>query len=107
LPDGGDICSIISKQKGFLQLKIRFNRTACHAFRPWQGDNSLQKGFSLWKKLMNNFPQPQSEQDWKTSIYLTKLRPGMQISQIPSQAEFCFNIRYISKQKQKQNHSND
>jgi len=101
LPDGGSETKIITHQKGFLQIKIIISGKSAHASQPWQAKNPIEKGMFLYKKLMAEFPNPKNEDDWKTSINLTKIKAGNAVNQIPDKVELCFDIRYIHEQDKK------
>jgi len=94
LPDGGDENELVLRQKGFWQVKVTIKGKSCHASMPWEGDNPIEKGFALYKKLQKIFPSPSNKSQWETSVVLTKVESGKSLNQIPDLATFYFDIRY-------------
>lgn len=97
IPDGGSDTKIITRQKGFIQIKLTITGKTAHASCPFSGDNPIDLGINVYKKILNKYPMPENENDWRTSICLTKIKAGDAINQIPEKAIFYFDIRYTEK----------
>ncbi|MFH1522525.1 MAG: M20/M25/M40 family metallo-hydrolase [Patescibacteria group bacterium] len=95
LPDGGSEKEIVVEQKGFWQIKITIKGKGAHASRPWKAENPISEGLVLYNNLLKKFPLPKNENNWRTTISLTRVMAGKSINQIPTEAEFYFDIRYI------------
>ncbi len=97
IPDGGSDTKIITRQKGFTQIKLTITGKTAHASCPFSGSNPIDLGINVYKKILNKYPMPENENDWRTSICLTKIKAGDAINQIPEKAIFYFDIRYTEK----------
>jgi succinyl-diaminopimelate desuccinylase len=99
LPDGGnDEAKIVLKQKGFWQIKVTLKGKSAHASKPWEGKNPINKGFDLCCFLNSFYPNPKNENEWKTSVCITRLEAGKSINQIPETAMLYFDIRYVNEE---------
>ncbi len=96
VPDGGAETGIVIEEKGLLQIQVDITGKSAHASRPWLGNNSIDKAIEIYTKLLVDFPNPKNEQDWRTTVGLTKIQAGEAINQIPSKAVAFFDIRYVS-----------
>ena len=97
IPDGGSDTKIITQQKGFTQIKLTITGKTAHASCPFNGSNPIDLGINVYKKILNKYPMPENENNWRTSICLTKIKAGDAINQIPKKAIFYFDIRYTEK----------
>lgn len=97
IPDGGDDKKLVIAQKGFIQLKMVLKGKSTHASKPFNGKNPLQMISDLQLKLSQVFPNPMTEDDWKTSVVPTYINSGSAYNQIPDKAEIVFDIRYVRK----------
>lgn len=94
VPDGGSHFELIIEEKGLLQLKLEINTKACHASTPFLGVNAITSLYELYNKILTQYPLPMNENDYKTSITLTKINGGHAYNQVPSYASMILDIRY-------------
>lgn len=95
IPDGGGDCKLSIEQKGFMQIKINFKGKSSHASEPWKAKNSIDIGMEFYKELKKLFINPKNKSEWKDSVVLTKIISGNSINQIPANATFIFDIRFV------------
>ncbi len=96
IADGGDDTTIVLKQKGGIHLKIALNGTSAHAAYPWRGDSALIKAYNLHNHISTRFPQPSIDDQWQTSVLLSRIETDNSINQIPGLAHAYFDIRYVN-----------
>ncbi len=101
VPDGGSNFELVVEEKGLLQLKLEINTKASHASTPFLGINAITSLYELYQELITKYSLPLNENDYKTSITLTKLEGGNAYNQVPSNASMVLDIRYISSDKPK------
>lgn len=99
IPDGGSNFELVIEEKGLLQLKLEIETIATHASTPFLGRNAVTSLFELYNNIIKQYPLPINEEDYKTSITLTKLEGGNAFNQVPSQASMILDIRYTAKDK--------
>jgi succinyl-diaminopimelate desuccinylase len=82
------------EQKGILRLRVIARGNAAHSSRPWLGDNAILRLTNAYADLLNHYPMPQSEDDWRISITLSELTGGISPNMVPHHAEGVLDIRY-------------
>ncbi len=95
IPDGGNNFQLIKEEKGRLLLKAVITTTSAHAAELYKGENAITTLMNIYQKLIEKYPIPTSDTDWKTSICLTHLEGGISYNQVPSYAEMILDIRHI------------
>lgn len=95
VPDGGKNFEVIYKQKGLFQLKLEVKTTSAHASAPYKGVNAISKLYNCYEKLLLKYPLPISDEDFRTSINLSKLEGGKALNQVPDTASMYLDIRYV------------
>ena len=96
VPDGGNNFELIEEEKGLIQLKLTANTISAHASAPFDGENAILKLLNVYNKLIKKYPLPVSEEDYKTSINLSKINGGDSINKVPDNATMYLDIRYTS-----------
>ena len=96
VPDGGNHFELIEEEKGLIQLKLTANTISAHASTPFDGENAILKLLNVYNKLIKKYPLPVSEEDYKTSINLSKINGGDSINKVPDNATMYLDIRYTS-----------
>lgn len=99
IPDGGNNFALIKEEKGRLLLKISISTISAHAAELYKGENAIEKLLLVYQKLLDKYPNPINENDWKTSICLTSIKGGTAYNQVPDYAEMILDIRRINKDK--------
>lgn len=99
IPDGGSNFDLIIEEKGLLQLKLEIETIATHASTPFLGENAVISLCELYNKIIKKYPLPINEDDYRTSITLTKLEGGSAYNQVPSHASMILDIRYTTNDK--------
>jgi len=89
------IINIVIAEKGVLWLKIIAKGKACHASRPWLGDNALVTLTQTYNKLKKLFPDTTTQNRWKNTLNLGKITGGDSPNKVPDYAEMLLDIRYI------------
>ena len=96
VPDGGNNFELIEEEKGLIQLKLTANTISAHASTPFDGENAILKLLNVYNKLIKKYSLPVSEEDYKTSINLSKINGGDSINKVPDNATMYLDIRYTS-----------
>ncbi len=99
VPDGGSNFNLVIEEKGLLQLKLEIETIATHASTPFLGENAVTCLYELYNKIIKQYPLPKNEDDYRTSITLTKLEGGNAYNQVPSHASMILDIRYTVNDK--------
>jgi succinyl-diaminopimelate desuccinylase len=96
--DGGDLNTIVVKEKGILRLKLIARGKAAHGARPWLGENAIEKLMRDYQKihpLFNasaiEYPAPEY---WHRTLNLGIIQGGKSSNQVPDYAEAELDIRY-------------
>lgn len=97
VPDGGSNFELIAEEKGLIQLELSTKTKAAHAARLFDGENAITKLFNVYNKIIEAYPLPKSEDEYITSVNLSKLNGGVSNNQVPDHATMFLDIRYISK----------
>lgn len=96
IADGGDEKSIVLKQKGFLQVKVTAPGKSAHASETWKGDDPFVKIFRAYQAVVKEFPGPNANDQWQTSVALTRISSNNSLNQIPERADGYFDIRFVT-----------
>jgi succinyl-diaminopimelate desuccinylase len=94
ITDGGSDSQIVLKQKGVLHIKVAINGTSAHGAYPWLGENAIIKAHKLYETLIQEYLQPHHNDQWKTSITLSRIESSNSINQVPGTAYMYLDIRY-------------
>ena len=100
VPDGGSPDEVVVEEKGILQLDLEVTGRACHAARPWLGDNALEYLISVSREIAswvraNDPPPVPDENHWHSTCCLTRLwTPNLSGNRIPSHAGATLDIRF-------------
>jgi succinyl-diaminopimelate desuccinylase len=94
LPDGGAGERLVCEQKGLCRVRVRAYAKGGHASRPWQGGNALVQIWRAHAALLDAFPLPTDEGDWRPSIALTDLHGGDSLNALPTRAEAVLDVRF-------------
>ena len=82
--------------KGVLRLGGVVYGKAAHSSRPWLGDNALLKVYRLYEKILKlPFASRSNAYFDSASVNLSKVQGGVVMNQVPDQAEFVIDIRYL------------
>jgi len=92
-PDGGPDFAYVEKEKGILSFEARMLGTAAHASRPYLGSNALDLAMAFYQELKQRFPNPKRQEDWRTSLSMTRLSGGEAFNKIPDLAIAGFDMR--------------
>lgn len=101
VPDGGTDFNLIIEEKGLLQLKITTKTKGAHAAEPFKGENAILKLINIYNELIKIYPIPKSNDEYLTSINLSKLKGGSAINKVPDYAEMILDIRHTSNDNKK------
>lgn len=96
IPDGGNDFQLIKEEKGRLLLRVSISTVSAHAAELYKGENAITTLFTVYQKLLKKYPNPTSDNDWKSSICLTHLSGGIAYNQVPDSAEMILDIRRIA-----------
>lgn len=89
--DSGHFPSIVTEQKGVLQLELKASGENAHASKPGKGDNAADK---LLKKYLEFRKRFNSDADFGTTISLGNISVEGPVNQIPDSALLQVDIRY-------------
>lgn len=94
IPDAGKNFELVVEEKGLLQLKLIVVGKTAHASEPYKGDNPILKLFDIYNKLVEIYKLPTSEEEFITSINLSKIEGGNAVNMVPLDASMTLDIRY-------------
>lgn len=95
VPDGGFDFGLITEEKGILVLKLKSRGIGCHSSEIYKGENAILKLFDVYNKIIEKYPLPKNEDDWKTSVNLAKIDGGDALNKVPNHASMFLDIRYV------------
>ena len=101
VPDSGSLEEIVVAEKWMLDIEVDFKGLSCHASRPWLWENAIENAYAalkeLRKKLQDDDELFKSEDNWGTSVSMTKIESGTATNVIPNNARASFDIRFTEK----------
>jgi len=94
--DGGNIGTIIIREKGIWRLKLITRGKTAHGARPWQGENAIEKLIDDYADIKSFFEHPAGAdpEHWHRTINFSMIHAGQSANQVPDYAEALFDIRY-------------
>ncbi len=96
--DGGDLNTVIVKEKGLFQLRLIARGKAAHGARPWSGVNAAEILMEDYGKIRALFEPSALEypvtDHWHRTVNLGILRAGKSTNQVPDLAEAALDIRF-------------
>lgn len=95
IPDAGSIDQLVVDQKGFWQFKVDISSASAHASHPWETINPFEVLHEIHGQIQKAFPNPKTQEDWVTSVSLTKVIGGDAVNAIPEKIEAYFDVRFI------------
>lgn len=99
IPDAGKDFNLIIEEKGLLQIEITSKGVTSHASEPYKGINPIIKLMDIYYKLIEKYNMPKDENDFKTSINLSKINGGKANNMVPSDASMVLDIRFTKEDK--------
>ncbi len=102
LPDGGSPFTLVTEEKGVLQLEVTVTGKTGHASRAWEGVNVISLASDGLKRVERLFPPLKQVEDWRTSVVPTKIQAGTATNQIPGEVKITFDIRYVPRDRPEQ-----
>lgn len=94
IPDAGKNFELVVEEKGLLQLELSILGKTSHASEPYKGENAIIKLFDVYEKLIDIYKLPNDENDFITSINLSKFNGGSAVNMVPGSAVMTLDIRY-------------
>ncbi len=94
IPDGGSPFTLVTEEKGVLQLEVTLAGKTGHASRAWEGVNAISLAAEGLKCVEKLYPPLKRMEDWRTSVVPTKIQAGTAINQIPGEVKLSFDIRH-------------
>lgn len=83
--------SIVTKQKGVLQLRIKVEGKSAHASKPGKGENAAEKLIEKYREIEQLFSH---EKEFSTTVNLGKLFSPGPVNKVPEEAEMELDIRF-------------
>lgn len=96
VPDGGTNFNFIKEEKGLYRLKLSIKTKAAHSSQPFNGENAISKLMDIYHKIITKYPIPKNENEYITSVNLSRLNGGTADNQVPDYAEMILDIRHTS-----------
>lgn len=97
IPDGGTNFNFINEEKGLFRLELTAHTETAHSSQPFNGKNAIVELMDVYQKIIQKYPLPQSEEDYITSVNLSRLNGGTADNQVPGEASMVLDIRHTSK----------
>ena len=95
VPDGGSLDEVVVEEKGILHLHLESTGIACHAARPWLGENALAQIVESIEQIEALFPPGDDPEHWFATCAVTSVTtPNRSINRVPSHAGASLDIRY-------------
>ncbi|MFO7820523.1 MAG: M20/M25/M40 family metallo-hydrolase [Lentisphaeria bacterium] len=92
--------SLVIAQKGVLSVTLQAGGQSCHAARPWEGDNPIDKLIEGYLKIRGLFPAVNPPDEWHDTMAATTIQAGSVHNKVPDQAVMSLNIRTTEKTDQ-------
>lgn len=96
VPDGGTNFNLIKEEKGLYRLRLSIKTKSAHSSQPFNGENAITKLITIYNKIIEKYPLPRNENDYITSVNLSRLNGGIADNQVPDYAEMILDIRHTS-----------
>lgn len=88
--DSGNFPSLVTEQKGVLQLRITAEGEPAHGSKPGKGENAAEKLMEKYREIDRLF----EDGSFPTTVNLGKIRAGEEVNKVPEKAEMQLDIRY-------------
>lgn len=95
VPDAGKNFSLITLEKGLLQLEITTKGIKSHASEPYKGDNAIVKNINIYNKLLEKYKMPKNG-EFVTTVNLSKIEGGSDINTVADTSKMILDIRFTS-----------
>lgn len=94
-PDGGDDWAIETLAKGVWHARITVPGKNAHSSRPWEGENAIDKLFTLLTQIKQQFAEARPDV-LSSTLSVSTIQAGDAINQVPSEASADIDMRTIS-----------
>lgn len=94
IPDAGLNFNLIVEEKGLLQIEIETEGVSAHSSQPFKGENAIIKSMNIYEKLIEKYPLPKNDQDFITSINLSKIEGGKNVNSVADICKMYLDIRF-------------
>lgn len=100
VPDGGSIDEVVVEEKGIVQVALAAEGRACHAARPWLGQNALEHLVDTVTAIKGDYPPLNADLfHWHPTCSVTRLdTPNRSANRIPPHARAVLDIRFPAPQ---------
>jgi succinyl-diaminopimelate desuccinylase len=88
---------VITREKGFLAVKLKMKGEAIHSAYPWRGANVLEELVEACLRIKSEFPKP--KEGWNPTATITSIKGGKQVNTIPEEAEAIMSFRLTGGRK--------
>ncbi|MDP2624559.1 MAG: M20/M25/M40 family metallo-hydrolase [Candidatus Peregrinibacteria bacterium] len=95
--EGRSRYEIVTREKGFLAIKIKMKGEAIHSAYPWRGKNVLEELMRICLNIQSHFPKP--KKGWVPTATITSVKGGKQVNTIPDEAEAIMSFRLTGTKK--------
>lgn len=93
IPDASSNFNLVVEEKGLLQLELSADGSTAHASEPYKGENAILKLINFYNELIKIYPNS-SENEFKTTVNLSKLNGGTATNMVPGFATMTLDIRF-------------
>lgn len=94
IPDGGKNFELIVEEKGLLQFNIHSTGISAHASEPYKGKNAILTNMEIYYKLLEKYTQPKSNDDFRTTINLSKINGGGAVNMVAAESTITLDVRF-------------
>lgn len=94
IPDAGKNFRMIVEEKGLLQIEIVTRGIKAHASEPYKGENAILKSINIYNELLKIYKLPSSENEYITSINLSKIDGGTSNNAVADFSKMVLDIRF-------------
>jgi acetylornithine deacetylase/succinyl-diaminopimelate desuccinylase-like protein len=97
LPDGGLDWQMQTSCKGFRHFNVAIlDGTTAHSCSPWEGDNAIDRLFTVRNEIANLFPDKSDMGPETNTLSLNMFNGGQNTNQVPDKAEMTLDARYLT-----------
>ena len=84
--------SVVTRQKGVLQVKVSVKGKSAHASKPENGENAAEQIIDIYREKIR--PLFDHSHDFPTTVNLGRIKSGDMVNRVPNNAEIYLDIRY-------------
>jgi len=101
VPDAGSLETIVTAEKGIIDVTIDIKWVSGHSSRPWKWTNAIDQTYKLYGELKELLEEPnklvEEKEYWSSTVQLTTISGWVATNVVPESCTAHFNIRVTEK----------